>query len=190
MTGSGIARALGLGAALAAGAVGAARAEQPPLAGLVGAFVGRAEQHDLEDGSRQERDIDIVIEPYEGQGLKITWTNVTLVNGRRDVPGVKRRSDEILLVPAPDRDFYLAGVGYDPFHARPEVDPLRGDPLRWGTVRGGAVDVYSFVVLDDGRYELQVFERRPTQDGMTLEFDRILDGEVVRRTSGHAVRAE
>jgi hypothetical protein len=174
---------------LLAGAALAAPAD-PPAQGLTGAFVGRAEQVNLKDGKREERDIDIVIAPYEGHGLRIDWTNVTLVDGRRDVPGVKRRSDEILLVPAPDRGFYLAGVGYDPFHARPELDPMRGDPLRWGAVEDGAIDVYSFVILDDGRYELQIFQRRPTAEGMTLEFDRILDGEVVRRLSGHAVRAE
>ena len=39
-------------------------------------------------------------------GLLLTWTNVTLVNGRRDVPGVQRRTDEMWLVPAPGRGFY------------------------------------------------------------------------------------
>jgi hypothetical protein len=165
-----------------------ARAEPP--ASLTGAFVGRAEQVDLPDGGREQRDIDIVIAPYEGEGLRISWTNVTLVNGRRDVPGVKRRSDEILLVPAPDRDFYLAGVGYDPFRGRSEPDPMRGDPLRWGTIEGGSIDVHSLVILDDGRYELQTFQRRPTPEGMTLEFARIVDGQLVRRMAGHAVRAE
>ncbi|MEK0083462.1 hypothetical protein [Benzoatithermus flavus] len=189
MSGTPVASALVLGVLLGGSAPGTVHAEQPPLAPLIGAFVGRAEQVD-EAGNREQRDIDVVIAPYEREGLRITWTNVTLVNGRRDVPGVKRRSDEILLVPAPDRSFYLAGVGYDPFHARPEPDPMRGDPLRWGSVAGGSIDVYSFVILDDGRYELQIFERRPTEDGMTLEFDRILDGEVVRRLTGHAVRAE
>jgi hypothetical protein len=168
----------------------AARAQPPELEPLIGTFVGRAEQVDLTSGAREQRDIDIVITPYAEDGLKVSWTNVTLVDGRRDVPGVKRRSDEMLLVPAPDRAFYLAGVNYDPFQARGETNPIAGDPLRWGVARNASLDVYSFAILEDGRYELQVFERRPTEEGIALGFDRIVDGELVRHLEGRAVRAE
>lgn len=157
---------------------------------LVGQFVGRAQDVDLVDGAKVDRDIDIVIEPVEGGGFRINWTNVTLVDGRRDVPGVKRRSDQVLLVPAEDRQFFLAGVGYDPFQAKGDIDPMRGDPLRWGMRKGDALEVYSFAVLPDGRYELQVYERRQTPEGLALAFERIDDGEVVKRMSGHAVRAD
>lgn len=157
---------------------------------LVGTYVGRAHDVDLSTGEKLERDIDIVIEPVEGGGLRITWTNVTLVDGRRDVPGVKRRSDEMLLTPAPDRDFFLAGTGYDPFQAKQEVDPLRGDPLRWGVRNGNTVEAYSFAILEDGRYELQTYERRLTEEGLELRFERVDDGAVTRKMTGHAVRAE
>jgi hypothetical protein len=32
--------------------------------------------------------MDIVIEPYHEDGFRIQWVNVTLVDGRRDLPGV------------------------------------------------------------------------------------------------------
>jgi hypothetical protein len=157
---------------------------------LVGAYVGRAHDVDLRTGEKLERDIDIVIEPVEGGGLRVTWTNVTLVDGRRDVPGVKRRSDEMLLTPAPDRDFFLAGTGYDPFQAKQEVDPHRGDALRWGVRNGNTVVAYSFAILEDGRYELQTYERRLVEDRLALSFERVVDGTVTRKMTGHAVRAE
>jgi hypothetical protein len=56
--------------------------------------------------------------------------------------------------------------------------------------KGDSLTVYSFVILEDGRYELQAYERRRTADGLDLAFERIVDGTVVRRMSGHAVRAE
>jgi hypothetical protein len=158
---------------------------------LLGQFVGWARDVDLAgDRAAIDREIDIVISAIEGGGLRIDWTNVTLVDGRRDVPGVKRRADQVLLTPAPDRRFFLAGVGYDPFQGKEELDATRGDPVRWAVREGDTLTVYSFVVLEDGRYELQVYERRATPDGLELAFERIEDGTVVRRMTGHAVRAE
>lgn len=178
-------RVLPLVAALSASP--AAAAQDP----LLGQFVGLAHEVDETKGTSIDREIDIVITEQGNNGLKIDWTNVTLVNGRRDVPGVKRRSDEVLLAPARDRDFYLAGVGYDPFQVKETIDPVLGDPLRWATRDGNELVVYSFVILDDGRYELQVYNRAATPDGgLDLSFERIVDGEVTRRMTGHAVRAE
>jgi hypothetical protein len=166
------------------------RAEPPGTEQLVGTFVGRAAD-DVGVGKKNEqRDIVMEIQPYQEHGLRLRWNNVTLVDGKRDVPGVKFRRDEVLLVPAPERSFFLAGVGYDPFAEKREPDAVNGDPLRWGVVAGEALDVYSFAILEDGTYELQISSRRPSQDGIRLEFERIVDGEVKRHMSGHAVRAD
>jgi hypothetical protein len=172
------------------GATPAARAEPPGAEQLIGTFVGKAAD-DLAGGEkREQRDIVMEIEPYRDHGLRLRWNNVTLVDGRRDVPGVQFRRDEILLSPAPDRAFFLAGIGYDPFAEKKAPDPLAGDPLRWGAVAGEALDIYSFMILEDGTYELQISSRRPERDGIRLEFERVVDGELVRRMTGHAVRAE
>jgi hypothetical protein len=183
---------LGWGAWLLASALagGPAEAGSDDLAPLIGTFVGRAEETDLTRGTKEERDIDIIVSRHGKKGLRIAWTNVTLVDGRRDLPGVKRRSDEVTLTPADGRDFYLASPGYDPFHVRAHPNPVKGDPLRWAVIEGGRIEIYSFQILEDGRYELQTYTRRATPAGMTLGFARILDGEVVRRMTGRAVRAE
>ena len=83
-----------------------------------------ADETGAEDPSRSRRDIDLVISLEAYGALRIAWSNVTLVNGRRDVLGVERRVDEVRLVPAPDRDFYLARQAYDPFTERRQPDPL------------------------------------------------------------------
>ena len=178
-----LAAALGLGTAALAAA-------PTDLDRFAGTYVGVAEETDPADRSRSRRDIDLVISAEGHGGLQIAWSNVTLVNGRRDVPGVERRVDEVRLVPAPDRDFYLARQAYDPFTERRPPNALGGDPLRWATVAGDSLRVYSVVILDDGRYELQTYDRTLTPDGLRLDWQRTVDGEVVRRATGHAVRAE
>ena len=55
-------------------------AAEGPLARFFGTYVGKAEVEDR-DGAREERDMDIVIAPYDG-GLRLYWVNVTLVDGR------------------------------------------------------------------------------------------------------------
>jgi len=168
----------------------ALRAEAPGVQQLIGTFVGVAAD-DPNLGKKQERrDIVMEIEPYQERGLRLRWNNVTLVDGRRDVPGVQFRRDEVLLAPAPDRSFFLGAVGYDPFAEKKQVDVIKGDPLRWGVVAGESLDVFTFSILEDGTYELQASRRHPKPDGVGLEFERIVDGEVMRHMSGHAVRAE
>jgi hypothetical protein len=181
---------LGVALAVAAAPTSPPRAEPQGMKEMLGVFVGRAQEENPADGSPEQRDIDMEITPYQDDGLKVRWTNVTLVDGRRDLPGVKRRHDEIVLAPAPDRSFFLAGVGYDPFKDRDEPNPIQGDPLRWSAVADQSLAIYSFMILEDGRYELQVSRRDPLPDGVKLDFERIVDGQVARRLTGRAVRAE
>jgi hypothetical protein len=85
---------------------------------------------------------------------------------------------------------YLARAPYDPFTEREAADPLAGHPVRWATVEGDALRTYSLVVLDDGRYELQVYARTLTPEGIALDWRRVVDGETVRRMTGRTVRAD
>ena len=177
-------------AAAAAAAVLAVAATAADLRPFFGAYVGRAVESGPGGRAGEERDIDLVIRPGDAGELVIGWTNVTLVGGRRDVPGVKRRVDEVRLAPVPNRDLYLARAAYDPFSERHTPDPLAGDPLRWAAVEGDAIRTYSLAILDDGGYELQTYARSLTPDGVALDWRRVVDGELVRRMTGHAVRAD
>jgi hypothetical protein len=176
---------------LAALAPAAAKAGE--LDRFFGSYVGRAEEGGADGGGPRElRDVDLVIGPEGQGGLVVRWTNVTLVDGRRDVPGVRRRTDEVRLTPAGKGrpGLYLARAPYDPFTERERPDPVAGEPVRWATVEGDALRTYSLVVLEDGRYELQVYARALTPEGVALDWRRIVDGETVRRMTGRTVRAD
>jgi hypothetical protein len=160
------------------------------LEDLFGTFVGRAGVETLTSGDEELRDIDITISPRDDGGFKIEWINVSLIDGRRDVAGVERHAGALLFRPQKGRGYYVEDSGYNPFREREELSPMRGDPVHWALLDENGLHAYSFVVLEDGRYELQRTTRVPTPDGLNLTFERIVDGAVVRVGEGHAVRVE
>jgi hypothetical protein len=156
---------------------------------LFGTYVGVAEVEDIAKGDVRQRDMDIVIEPYKQGGFRIQWVNVSLVDGKRAVPGVERRVQTVLFEPAQDRGFFIEAAESSPFREREETRPMRGDPVRWASLDDQGLHVYSFVVLEDGRYELQVNDRTLTDIGLDVSFQRIVDGAVMRRVTGTTARA-
>ena len=177
-----------------AGAAGFAAGAEGGGGGLerfFGSYVGLAEETAPDGQVKARREIDVDVGASGRDGVSVTWTNVTLVDGRRDVPGVRRRVDEVLLAPAsPGRDLYTARAPYDPFSERHPPDAIAGEPLRWARIEGDTLRTYSVVILDDGRYELQTYDRRLTREGLDLGWRRVVDGETVRRMTGRAVRAD
>jgi hypothetical protein len=166
------------------------QAAAPDLEPFFGAYVGVAEVEDPRTGDVRQRDMDIVIEPYREDGFMIHWVNVTLVDGRRDLPGVERRIQTALFEKADDRDMYVEVTENNPFQEREETQPMRGDPVRWASIDGNTLHVYAFVVTEDGAYELQIYDRVLTDKGIDIEFQRIVDDELLRRIVGTTARAQ
>jgi hypothetical protein len=177
-----VASMLALAAPAAAGAAN--------LEPFFGSYVGEAEVKNFgDDGDVLQRDMDIVIEPYKEGGFKIHWVNVSLVDGKRAVPGVERQVQTVLFEPAEERDFFVEVAESNPFRERGETLPMRGDPVRWASLDEQGLHVYSFMVLEDGRYELQVYDRALTDIGLDIRFQRIVDGALVREITGTTARA-
>lgn len=160
------------------------------LADYFGSYVGVAEVRDAADRVVEQRDMDIVITPYRRRGFTIRWVNVTLVDGRRDLPGVERRVAEVTFEPQGDDGLFVEAQTVNPFVEREEMAPLAGDPLRWAKLGDTGIHVFSFVVLPNGRYELQTYTRRLTDVGLDLVFERVVDGDTLRRIDGRTVRAD
>ena len=184
---SGVAAAsLGAAAALLTVCADAGAASLEPF---FGTYVGIAEVADIASGDVRERDMDIVIEPYKRGGFKVEWVNVSLVDGKRAVPGVERRVQAVLFEPAKDAGFFVEVAEDNPFRERGETRPMHGDPVRWASLDDEGLHVYSFMVLEDGRYELQVYDRRLTDIGLDIRFQRIVDSALVREITGTTARA-
>jgi hypothetical protein len=166
----------------------AGKAAAAELADFFGTYVGNAEE--LTDTEPLARDIDIVIEPFHEDGFQIRWITVTKVDGRRDVPGVERTVQSALFEPADDRDLFVEVEADNPFREREAKEPMRGHAVRWASVDDDTLHVQSFMVLEDGRYELQVYDRILTENGLDIVFQRFDDGELVRQIKGSTVRVE
>lgn len=169
----------------------AAAADAPAqLKDLMGTYLGRATVKDLDTNQTEEREIDVEISPFKGNGFRIRWVNVTLVDGRRDLPGVKRRVSESTFTPAKGQNFFVEAPEGSVFAEREEVTPMGGDPVRWAVLDGAGMHLHAFIVLDDGRYELQTYSRRRTSPGLDLYYERVVDGKRVRTITGKAVKIE
>lgn len=159
------------------------------LSELFGAYTGYAQVFDASGTVVEERDMDIVIQPWRRNGFQIRWTSVSLVEGRRDRPGVQRRELGVAFQPSRTGDHFVEVPEYNPFREREEIPVVEGRPVRWALLDDLGLWVHSFVVLEDGRYELQSYLRAPERDGIRLRFERVVDGAVMRRIEGYAVRA-
>jgi hypothetical protein len=115
---------------------------------------------------------------------------VTLVDGRRDLPGVQRRVAEVAFEPGARPNFFVEAHLTTPFVQREEITPMAGDPVRWAKLDDEGLHVFSFVVLPNGRYELQTYTRRLTDVGLDLFFERVVDGDTLRQVAGRTVRAD
>ncbi|WGF89313.1 hypothetical protein [Marinivivus vitaminiproducens] len=174
--------------AFALGLVWCAPAQAASLEAFFGAYVGTADVE--KEGSRVEtRDVDIVISGHD-DGFRIDWVNVSLIDGRRDVPSVVRRATTALFAAGNQPGVYLQSSAYNPFVDRTSPDPMGGDALRWASLEGDSLRMLSFQLLPDGAYELQVYDRTLRDDGLDLTFERVVDGRVTTRITGRAVRAK
>ena len=160
------------------------------LADYFGTYVGVAEVRDAADRVVEERHMDIEITPFRRSGFRLRWVNVTLVDGRRDLPGVERRLAEVVFQRQDGTDRFIEARVDNLFAQREEIVPMAGDPVRWAKLDEAGLHVFTFVVLPNGRYELQIYTRRLTDDGLDLFFERVVDGDTLRRIDGRTVRAD
>jgi hypothetical protein len=149
------------------------------------AFFGNFTGNGLADGADvayfgvTQRDLDVKISPAADGGFTVAWTTVLRGGGDPKDPKVRRRETTMTFAPGP-----RPGL----FHALDNGDPLTGGTISWARVSRNALFIRQFTVLDDGRHELQTYERTLSGSGMTLLYTRVLDGERTRRVRGKLVK--
>lgn len=158
------------------------------LKDFFGAFVGVATALDPVHGAVQQRDMDVTIGPEGNNGFQVRWTSVSLIGGRRDVPGVERWVEQASFVPSGDQGLYVEETPHSVFETMSPLDPLGGKPVRWARLHYNVLSVYSMTV-DQGHWELQSYDRILTATGLDIRFQRFVDGVLLREIDGHTVRA-
>lgn len=156
-----------------------ASAADAPIEAFFGTYEGTATSN--ERGDSAPRDIKVAIQPH-GDGFNVTWST-TKFEG-------KRKSYSIDFEPTKRPGIFRSAMRRNKFGDSVPLDPLKGDAYVWARITGQTLTVYGLLITKEGSYEMQVYHRTLSDEGLDLEFFRYLEGEPVRLISGQLVRID
>lgn len=162
------------------GTAGPAAADRP-IESFFGEYTGRSVSG--AGDALSTRDINVEIKEIR-RGFNVSWTTVTLRKGGK----AKRKEYSIDFRKTKRDGIFQSSMRKDVFGNRTPNDPMQGDPYVWARVRGDTLSVYALIVTGDGSYDMQVYNRTLTPNGMTLDFKRFLEGEEVKSIKGELQR--
>ena len=157
-----------------------------------GSYVGSGVAEREGDAGTEQRDMDVTLKSYKSDGFTLKW--ITVVRGgqgERTGTGVRRREiEENFLLSEENPNLYILAPKGGLFKKAELPNPLEGDPMRWATIDGDTLTVYSLGITDDGRSEMQIFHRTLTENGMDVSFIRLEDENIKVRVVGQLVRTD
>lgn len=151
---------------------------------FAGSFEGSAEVASS-DGTKIPRDMNVEISETK-EGFRVTWASLTY----RSDGQTKEKSYTIEFVPSGRESVYAAAQQKNVFGHRVQLDPMKGEPYVWAQVVDETMTVYSLFVSETGGYSLQQYDRTLTEGGMTLRFQNIRDGEILRAVETFLARVD
>ena len=169
------------GLALALAATNAASAQDHKIEEFFGKYVGRTVSA-VGEGLSQ-RDLNVEIKKHKN-GFTLDWSTVS----RRDDGTTRSKSYSINFVPTKREGIFGSAMRNNVFGGAEPLDPLKGDPYVWAGIRGDTLIVHAMLITDDGGYEMQVYERTLTPEGLFLKFWRNRDGVQSRYVTGTLTR--
>ncbi len=181
---------IGIRAILVVVMVGAGLAIAPAMAqaedATIDAFFGRysgSAISTLEEGL-SKRDLSVRIGDAGSGGFALDWMTFTRkLDGRR-----KRKSYSITFKPTKRENIYASAMKSDKFGNAVPLDPLKGEPYVWARIQEKTLTVHALHIIEDGGYELQIYERTLTGKGLDLRFSRIRNGEQLKLITGSLER--
>jgi len=156
-----------------------------PVEEFFGAYVGNA----MIEGTMQFRDIIVSIEPIRN-GFSVYTSTVIRTGPQRATSDVKWRAETQNFVQTDTPHVYEPLVRKSMFSEKRDPNLLAGDTLAWASIRGRTLGIFVMNVLEDGHYELRVFERTLTDLGMDISFVRYTDGVPTRELKGNLARTK
>jgi len=158
-----------------------ARAEDMPIEAFFGDYVGQTIS--VVGGEMKKRDLSVSIKPND-TAFTIGWTAITQKSSGK----IKRKQYSIDFQPTKRRNIFSSAMKTNMFGHRQALDPLKGDPYVWARIIGATLTVYALLVSDDGGYEMQVYDRTLTDDGLHLRFSRVRDGKTLKLIEGTVIK--
>jgi hypothetical protein len=160
----------------------AARASAHEIADFVGFYIGSAEvEHGGE--ARDLRDLSVVIEETS-KGLTVQWSTVSeKEDGRR-----KEKSYTVEFIASDRNGIYSAAMHRNVFGHEVQQDPMKGEPYVWARLTGDVLTVFSMFIHRNGDYEMQQYDRRLTETGLSLVFSSHRNGLPLRQIKADLLR--
>lgn len=151
-----------------------------------GSYAGQSISGD--DARLSHRDLSVTIAPLEKKkkqkkGFSIEWTTVVHKDGAES-----RKTYKVEFGRSGRPGIYQSASRKDLFGRAVPHDPMHDEPYIWSRIRGATLTVYAMHVLDDGGYEMQVYDRTLTEAGMDLTFSRQREGRELKKLSGKLTR--
>lgn len=172
-----------IGLSMAAGAP--APAAEPEFKPFFGTYIGKSISHIGEGAGLSRRDLTVVIKA-KGKGFIVDWTTIIY----KDLGKTKRGHFVIDFKPTERKGIYVGGTQKNLFGAMVPANPVAGQPYFWARIRGNILEVFGLHVNDAGNYEMQVYRRTLTANGMTVKFERLRDGKAQKTITGVLTKVE
>lgn len=148
---------------------------------FLGKYEGRSISNLAEDFS--ERDMNVDISRYEKDGFSVKWT--TVIRYADSSKSAKHKTHVISFLPVNSQPgIYYAASKKDVFGRMAPADPFAGEPITWAGIDGTVLTISALYIRRDGGYEIQVYKRTLTNEGMYLKFERFRDGVKLRSITG------
>lgn len=166
-------------------ATASAATHDRPYLRFVGEYVGKAVSD--ADDELSKRDLRIVIKPLKNKkGFSVHWVSVSHKPDGR----IKRKTYTIDFLRSYRSSVYRSAMRKDLFGHDVPLDPLKGDPYAWATIRGDTLCVFELHILDSGGYEIQTYRRTLIRGGMRLVYSRLRNGVMLRDVKGTLERVK
>jgi len=131
------------------------------------------------------RDMKVSIAPTK-RGFNVTWNTTThKADGKSKI-----KTYSIDFEPTKRDGIFGSEMRRNKFGDRVPLDPLGGEPYVWARITGNVLTVYSLHITPEGSYEMQVYHRTRTAEGLSTEFTRFRDGEPMRVVAGTLAKVE
>ncbi len=152
------------------------------IADFAGFYTGSAKVEDG-DGANDLRDLSVVIDETS-KGFTVQWSTVTeKEDGRR-----KEKSYTVEFITSDRSGIFSAAMHRNVFGHEVQQDPMKGEPYVWARLTGDTLTVFSMFIHQNGDYEMQQYDRRLTDTGLSLVFSSHRNGRPVRQMAADLIR--
>ena len=154
-----------------------AAAAREDFTAFFGEYEGEAVSEN--EGEVRKRDLRVKISAFEN-GFAVMWISVT----KRPNGKLKRKEYSINFLPTRRANIFRSAERKDLFGNAVPMDPMKGDPYVWARIHDETLTVHAVHVLEDGGYEIQTYTRSRIPEGLSLQYSRVRDGEILRTVTG------